>query len=261
MKFDVTDLPSGGIPYAVKHIEVQPFRPRHMPFLSEALMSENSAPLIEAVGQVLVDFDVNQLTDGDFYYILAWLRFNSRDIPMYAPWECTGTMFRRKDTGEILSLDKIDELVEQWEKAKGTEAEATTVNPNELEYEDLTCGKENKEIVTFDDFKILRMSDAPLDPRLEYPRVRHMVEFVELVKEKRYTKIIGPTRYLKDGYSLRHKLEIVDSMEDMELFDAASKAHFEFEHGILQHVLKKCPQCGSTHEFVVTISAQSFFVG
>lgn len=259
MKFDVTDLPSGGIPYAVKSIEVQPFRPRHMPYLSEALMMENLAPLIEAVDQVM-DFDAYQLTDGDFYYFLTWLRFNSRDIPMYATWECTGTMFRRKDTGEIMSIVAIDELMVQWENAKGTEAAATMTDPMLLEFDELECGSVNKEIVTFDDFKILRMNDTPLDPRLEYPRVATMVEFTELVKDKRFTKIIGPTRYIKDGFNIRAKLDIVDSLEDMDLFDAASRAHFQHEHGIMQDIKKRCPQCGSTHDFSVTIDASSFFV-
>lgn len=259
MKFDVNDLPSAGIPYAVKSIDVQPFRPRHMPYISEAIAEENSAPLIEAVGMVM-DFDVNQLTDGDFYYILTWLRFHSRDIPVYAEWDCEGTLFQRKDNGKIYNLDDIDEMVVQWEKAKGTEAEATMEDPQTIELVDIDCTAHNKVPVTFEDFKIMRMSDKPLDDRLEYPRVRHMVEFMSLVVENRYTKIIGPVRYIKEGFNLRAKLEIVDEMDDMSLFDAASRAHFEYEHGVLQRVTKKCPVCGSTHEFNVTIDAQSFFV-
>lgn len=105
-----------------------------------------------------------------------------------------------------------------------------------------------------------RMSDVPLDDRLDYPRVRHMVEFMDLVRENRFTKVIGPVRYIKDGFNLRAKLEIVDELEDMSLFDAASRAHFDYEHGVLQRITKKCEVCGTTHDFNVTIDAQSFFV-
>lgn len=259
MKFDVNDLPSGGIPYALKSIDVQPFRPRHMPYISEAILAENNGPLIEAVGMVM-DFDVNQLTDGDFYYILTWLRFHSRDIPIYATWDCEGTLFRRKDTGAVYSIDDIDEMVVQWEKAKGTEAEATMEDPQKIEFEDIPCTHSNRIPTKFEDFHIMRMSDVPLDDRLDYPRVRHMVEFMDLVRENRFTKVIGPVRYIKDGFNLRAKLEIVDELEDMSLFDAASRAHFDYEHGVLQRITKKCEVCGTTHDFNVTIDAQSFFV-
>lgn len=259
MKFDVNDLPSAGIPYAVKTIDVQPFRPKHMPYISEAIMLGNNKPLIEAVGMVM-DFDANQLTDGDFYYFLTWLRFNSRDIPMNADWTCEGTMFRRVDTGELHTVDSIDELVEQWEKAKGTEAEEHMVNPNELEFENVDCGSVNSIPVTFEDFRVKQMPNIELDPRLDYPRVRHMPEYLELVQDRRYTQIIGPVRYIKDGYTLRDKLDIVDQMDDMELFDKASRAHYELEHGLMQQVTKKCPKCGTVHYFATMVDAQSFFV-
>lgn len=259
MKFDVNDLPSAGIPYAVKAVDVQPFRPRHMPYISEAILSRNNAPLIEAVGMVM-DFDVNQLTDGDFYYILTWLRFHSRDIPIFAEWDCGGTLFRRADNGVVMTIAEIDEMVVQWENAKGTEAEETMENPQNIEFEDIDCTHHNKIPTTFEDFRIMKMSDTPIDDRLDYPRVRHMVEFMDLVQENRFTKIIGPVRYIKEGFNLRAKLEILDEMDDMELFDVASRAHFEYEHGILQRITKKCERCGTTHEFNVTIDAQSFFV-
>ena len=259
MKFDVNTLPSRGIPYAVKSIDVQPFRPRHMPYISEAIMLGNNEPLIEAVSMVM-DFDTYQLTDGDFYYFLTWLRFNSRDIPMTADWECEGTMFRRVDTGEVMSVDAIDELILQWENAKGTEAAATMVDPHELDFEDVDCGHVNKQFVTFEDFRVKQMPNIELDPRLDYPRVRHMPEYLELLQDRRYTKIIGPTRFIKDGFTLKEKLQIVESMEDMELFDKASRAHFELEHGVMQGLKKKCAKCGTLHDFATTIDAQSFFV-
>ena len=259
MKFDVNTLPSRGIPYAVKFIDIEPFRPRHMPYISEAIMLGNNAPLIEAVNQVM-EFDAYQLTDGDFYFFLTWLRFNSRDIPMTADWECEGTMFRRVDNGDVLSVETIDEMIVQWENAKGTEAEATMVNPYEMELEDVDCGHTNKQFVTFEDFRIKQMPDIELDPRLTYPRVRDMPEYLELLQDRRYTKIIGPTRYIKDGFTLKDKLRIVESLDDMELFDKASRAHFELEHGVMQGLKKKCEKCGTLHDFATTIDALSFFV-
>lgn len=259
MKFDSSNLPSRGIPYAVKSIEVSPFRPKHLPYISEAIFMENSAPLIEAVGQVM-DFDVKQLTDGDFYYILTWLRFNSRDLPIFAEWDCGGIVFERKDNGQILTMEDIDNMWAQWDAAKGTEAEEHMEDPAKIEMIELDCDQYNKQDVVFEDFTTKQMDETPIDPLLDYPRVAHLVEYLELGQEKRNKKIIGPVRYIRAGRTLHEKLNGALESTDMELFDKASRAHFTYDHGIIQRVNKACTRCGLEHPFDVTIDAHSFFI-
>lgn len=259
MKFECPKLPSRGIPYAVKEINVAPFRPVHMSFISEAIYARNNAPLIEAVGQVM-DFDVKQLTDGDFYYILAWLRFNSRDLPIYSDWECGGVYFTRADDDKEYTIADIDQMVEQWELAEGTEAQAEMEDPRTINFIENDCHHHNKVEVKFEDFSIKYMSEAPLDPRLDYPRVVHMVEYVGLREENRYKKLIGPVRYIKEGQTLHAKLTATLEADSMELFDMAARANFEYEHGILQRVYKSCERCGIDHAFDVAIDAHSFFM-
>lgn len=259
MKFDSSNLPSRGIPYAVKSIEVNPFRPKHLPFISEAIFMENSAPLIEAVGQVM-DFDVKQLTDGDFYYILTWLRFNSRDLPIFAEWDCGGIVFERKDTKQILTMADIDNMWAQWDAAQGTEAEQHMEDPRKIEMIEMDCDQYNKQDVVWEDFVTKQMDETPIDPMLDYPRVAHLVEYLELGQEKRNKKIIGPVRYIRAGRTLHEKLNGVLEGADMELFDKASRAHFTYDHGIIQRVNKTCTRCGMEHPFDVTIDAHSFFI-
>lgn len=259
MKFDSSNLPSRGIPYAVKSIEVVPFRPKHLPFISEAIYMENSAPLIEAVGQVM-DFDVKQLTDGDFYYILTWLRFNSRDLPIFADWDCLGTVFTREGDDKIYTMEDIDNMHAQWTAALGTEAEEHMENPFDIKFYEQDCDHYNKQDVHFDDFTIKQMDETPMDPRLDYPRVRHLVEYLELGQEKRYKRIIGPVRYIRAGATLHEKLNDVMEATDMGVFDLASRAHFTYDHGVIQRVHKACERCGATHPFDVTIDAHSFFI-
>lgn len=259
MKFDENNLPSRGIPYAVKSIEVSPLRPKHMPLLSEAIHTDNSAPLIQAVGQVM-DFDVNHLTDGDFYYILTWLRFASRNLPLFAEWDCLGTMFRRKDTDKLYTVFEIDDMYQQWDQAENSEAREHMENPNEIEFLEQDCEQHNKEIVTFDDFSTRLLNPEPLPEGLDYPRVRNLVEYLDLLRESRYVEIVGPVRYIKEGNTLRSKIAMIEETDDMDMFDKAAKAHFTHDHGILQRVNKRCSKCGMDHPFNVTIDAASFFV-
>jgi len=260
MKFDNSNLPSRLIPYAVKTIEANPFRPLHLPYLSEAILTKNDAPLIEAVGMV-IDMDVNQLTDGDFFYILTWLRFNSRDLPIYAEWECGGIVFKRAgdESGKIYTMEEIDTMAQQYHDARGTEAEGLMEDPSKIEWIEEDCDHYNKQDVEFADFEVKFMDESELDPRLDYPRVRDLVAYKELGSDVRNQKIIGPVRYLREGNTLHERLHSLEKI-DMELFDKASRAHFTFDHGILQRVYKKCERCGTEHPFNVNIDAHSFFV-
>nr|DAF93679.1 MAG TPA: baseplate protein [Myoviridae sp. ctshb19] len=260
MQFDNTNLPSRLIPYAVKTINAQPFRPMHLPYLSEAILTKNDAPLIEAVGQV-IDFDVNQLTDGDFYYILTWLRFASRSLPIYAEWDCEGVVFTREgdESGKIYTIAEIDSMHEQWDAAKDTEAQAHMENPFEIVFIEQDCDHHNKQLAKFEDFKVKFIDESPLDPELDYPRVRDLVAYKELGSDVRNQIVIGPVRYLKEGRTLHERLHSLEKVE-MELFDKAAFAHFTYDHGVLQRIYKKCEKCGTDHPFDVSIDAASFFV-
>lgn len=259
MKFESVNLPSRGIPYAVKEINVAKFRPLQMSMVSEAIYAKNDAPLIEAVNSVM-DFDANHLTDGDFYYILTWLRFYSRDLPVISNWECGGVYFTRKDTGEKYTITMLDELLEQWEAAEGTEAREHMEDPRTIELEEHDCHHMNSRQVNFEDFVVKYMDETPIDDDLDYPRVRNMVEYLGLMEENRYKKLAGPIRYIKEGNTLHSRLTAVLEAPDMTLFDKAARAEFQYEHGILQRIYKPCEFCGIDHAFDVSINANSFFL-
>jgi len=261
MKFDETNLPSRLIPYAVKSITAQPFRPMHLPYLSEAILTKNDAPLIEAVGMV-IDFDVNQLTEGDFYHILTWLRFHSRDLPIFANWECDGVVFTREgdESGKIYTIADIDLMHEQWELAKDTEAQEHMENPFEIVFIEQDCEHYNEQFAQWGDFKMMQMDPEPLgDDRLDYPRVRDMVASKDLGTDVRTQKVLGPLRFIKEGRTMHERWANIEKI-DMELYDKAARASHKYNHGILQRIHKKCEKCGTSYPFDVSIDAHSFFV-
>lgn len=258
MKFDSSNLPSRMLPYPVKEINVQPFRPRHLLKVSEAVMQQSLAPLIEAVSQVM-DFDAYQLTDGDFYYVLTWLRFHSRNIPATAAWDCTGTIYERQDTGERVAYETIEQMIEQWDLAKGTEAQQHMVDPNTIQFAPFECGQHNNQPVTFADFECRYLDeDFVMPPEFDYPRVRHMVEYLEMLDDPTVARLAYPLRHIRKGNTLRERLDYVFDNDDMDTFDRAAAIAKQTEHGILQHIYKQCSACNVAHPFSMVVDASSF---
>lgn len=259
MIFDNNTLPSRTVPYQVKQVHVNPFRPKQLALLSKAIFLESMAPAIDAMQEVC-DYDVNLMTPGDYYFLLGWQRFNSLKRPVVAPWECEGTKFIRQGTGEIYKAQRIVYMTEMWKAAEGTLEQKQLENPADLLLDLQYCGQNNIEQLQFSDFTTVFLPEVTLDPRLDYPRVRNMVEYDELVNDPLYHRIVGPARWVAEGRTLKDKIEILFAQEDMSLMEAAAEANATIAHGIGRQVSRDCSVCGSKHYFTTSIEPASFFV-
>lgn len=259
MIFDNNTLPSRTVPYQVKQIHLNPFRPKQLGLLGKAIYLESMQPAIEAMQEVC-DFDVNLLTPGDFYFFLAWLRFNSLKREVSASWECSGTKYIRQDTREVYKTQRVIRTTENWHAAEGTPEQALLEDPNKLLFDLQYCGQHNIAPLTFADFSVIFLPEVELDPRLDYPRVMNMVEYDKLISDPVYHKIVGPARWVAEGRTLKDKIEILFAQEDMSLMEAAAEANATIGHGIGRQVGKECSACGSTHYFATSIEPASFFV-
>lgn len=255
MKFDASNLPSKTIPYAVKEFFVEPFRPKQLLKVSESIYKDDAAPLIAAVQEVC-NIDVMSLTIGDFYYILAWIRFASRSIPINATWICTGSLFEYEQ--QRYTLEQITQMSINYGQAEGTEAQEHMLDVDNTDFNIIPCEAHNDLPIAFEDFGVLELSGTITDPRLDYARVKHLAEFISLRNEPQYTALIGAIQYIKEGDTLLDKIRLVQ--DDMDLLDAASRAYQECEHGVLQTLYKNCPVCGTPQAVYLVIDAKSFFV-
>lgn len=259
MIFDANTLPSKTIPYQVKQINVNPFRPKHLALLSKAIYLESMEPAIAAMQEVC-DFDVNLLTPGDFYFFLTWQRFNSLKRPASAHWKCEGAACRRDGTGEIYTSDRIQLMIDNWKAAEGLPEQEKLEDPAKVHFNIGTCGKENNVQLSFADFETVFMPDVPLDSRLDYPRVMHMVEHAKLVEDPVYCKIAGPARWVAQGKTLQNKIDLLFEQEDMDLFEAAAFADANIVHGTSRLLKMRCPDCGHYHVFQTRVEPASFFI-
>lgn len=259
MIFNNETLPSRTVPYQVKQIGVNPFRPKQLGLLGKSIFLESMQPAIEAMQEVC-DVDVNLITPGDFYFLLAWQRFNSLKREVTATWECSGTKYTREDTGEIYKTQRIIRTTENWNAAEGTAEQAQLENPADLRFDLKYCGEHNMAALAFADFTTVFLPDVELDSRLDYPRVMTMVEYDKLITDPVYHKIVGPARWVAEGRTLKDKIEILFAQDDMSLMEAAANANANIAHGIGRQVGKECAACGSTHFFSASIEPASFFV-
>jgi hypothetical protein len=259
MQFDATTLPSRTIPYQVKLVEIQKFRPKQLSLLSKAIFLESMEPAIKAM-QDVCNIDVNLMTPGDFYFLLAWQRFNCLSRGVSATWNCQGTLFRRAETNEIYTVDRINRMTESWIAAEGLPEQAQLENPDKVQLNASICNAYNVKALEFADFTTIFLPDVELDKRLDYPRVRHMVEYDKLVNDPTYGKIVGAARWVAEGSTLEQKIEVLFDQPDMDLFETAAAANATIVHGISRTVEKKCDTCGTTHSFATSVEPASFFI-
>jgi|SRR5690606_35391402 len=254
MKFNATNLPSRMIPYQVKEINIKKMNPRQLALFSESVVLESMEPVVRAVNQ-LIDFDAGQLTYGDFYYILTFLRFKQRNIPYMVEWTCDGILYERDDGRKYTEAD-IAQMVEAYENA---EDKSVIENPAAIMLRVVACGAHNTEPVEFEDFKIHAMPEHKLDPRLDYPRASTLDSFVKALGDPSSKWLATAASWLRDGETIDDKINRVFQNEDMETFDLATVAARDLTHGVLQSVAKECPRCGQVHYAKISVDAASFF--
>lgn len=248
-----SELPSATIPYNFKGIEVSKLKPKHLIDFSEAIVLESLEPVISAVGET-IDVDVNELTFGDFYYILMHHRFNSRQLPMRADWACTGEVY--KSGNNTYTMADIQAMVQQYDEAEDKD---DLINPYEIPVDAAACNYPNRFELQLSDFEITRLESPIDDPRFDFPRVRILSQYAETQNNPRLEKIAQIAAWVKEGDTIHDKIRVLSDQDDFEMFDAAEAMRQRFDHGVNRKLVKHCRSCGQPHEIGVFIGPQSFF--
>lgn len=273
---DIGNLPSNFIPYANKKLMIRPFTVKEMRLVSKAAVLKETTHLLRAI-DLVIDQDVLDLSIGDYYYILMWLRIHSMPkTPYIVEWHCPDYVWVEKEsrrrlfkddpaTAEIrAALDADRLLVEQKLKAlENTQIGKT----HEIE----KCTTHNSEIIHMTDVKIISLEDhfeALPDPRdagvvtddveFDFPRVRHLDEIQEALKEPELRMLVGPAQWIK-GPTLAEKIAILERQPNLDLFDMASGLNEQVVHGIRETAKLTCRGCATSLNHVLALDALSFF--
>lgn len=257
--FDASKLPSRTLPYSFKEITMSPFRMPQIMLASRAVSTESMAPMIEALDKV-IDVDVRELTDGDFFYLLAYQRIVNYTSPLVARWTCDGIVFRENDgLSRTFTQQQMASLVAEYEQAD-EEARADLQDPNKLIVTADTCGHANLENIVFEDLKIAQLpEDLVLPLGIDFPRVSTLVDAIEMRKDVDMRNIVNAARWVAEGSTLAEKLEVLESQTDLALFERALQAQTTIAHGAARIISKLCTACGESSDHLLDISPETFF--
>jgi hypothetical protein len=228
--------------------------------LSKAVKLNSIKPVVEALGDVIT-VPVEQLTDGDFFFLLTYQRMTCMK-PLSAVWSCEEVVYKEQNGDREFTPAGVKELVEIYKKkeAEGTLEEADE-NPDNIMLLTETCGKDNILELNMANFDTLRLpEEAPeLDPLLDYPRVSTLAEYNSLINDPELSAILPAVRWIKAGATLKDKLDILQAEPSLELFEKAMEAELSIRHGVSKVVKVNCAQCRQESPVLFNISANTFF--
>ena len=245
---DIGDLPTGFAPYSFKELFARPFTVKELTLLYQGSNSTYAgiSHIIRAVNMA-VSCDVNDLTDGDFEYVMAWLRLNSYPkAPNQVHWTCKRAVVSEPDT-DNLRPDYFD------------------ASETELKLKGLVrrhCNEKNVEIVHNAKMEIHTLDDADLIipyEGLDFPRVATFNEFKRLIKEHPESEHEAKAaRWIKEGKTLAEKIKLLNE-SDIDLYEKILECQTRYYHGISESMTLKCRVCKNIVKHTSYPDVRTFF--
>lgn len=243
---DLGTLPSQGIPYKgrMDKLFIRPFRLAELRLLSKAAQLNELSHLIRAV-DLVISHDVFDLTIGDFYYVLFWLRMYSMpDSPYVIEWDCDQPYYTHKDS-KIPLLYSDD----QWPTAE------TILK----EYNVASCGTSNTSVINQASVEVICLEeDFVLETRFDFPRVRILENLNAAMLDAEMAMIAPAIQWLK-GDTWEDKIKVAEGADSVNLISAALKVNREVVHGLNEEVTFSCHRCRIKHTQTLKLNALTFF--
>lgn len=245
---NIGDLPTGFTPYGFKELYVREFTLAELKLLYIGMHSRTKPieHIVRAV-QHCCTVPVGELTDGDFEFLLAWLRMHSYPkAPLQVNWKCMkenlvykkGRDFWR---GPKLSLRDM--------ALKGIELEVCQTNNVE------TVQAYRTKIVSLDDDDLY----LPYDD-IDFPRVATMSDFHMHVEENPHDRHMAEcARWVKKGSTFRAKMVYLLNMRDNDLYERIQECRKRYHHGVIEVMNLRCRVCDHRWEHQTAPHILSFF--
>lgn len=240
---NIGKLPSGHIPYADKNpLYIRPFDLADYRLVSKAAALDALYHLVRAVDNC-ISMDVNDLTVGDFYYVLLWLRANSSPARPYAfEWNCEQVLFRDRVTNEPLRYDQ------KW---------PNTAEELHEKFIGGVCGKENLSLVTPKVVSVAELeAGLELPEGFDFPRVRTMEERDAALKDPEMQFLAAGISWIA-GDTWAEKVE--KATADPSLVFKGNDLEDAVKHGFIEQVTFRCMQCRVEHTIDAKLTPLNFF--
>lgn len=222
-------------------LRIRTLRLEDVESLISAAHQDDEFLVADTIGRC-IDQPVGDLTIGDYYYLLYWLKLNSfTKSPMLIKWGCPACEEREKIRRD-LPKDYQWTLVEQQSFKRTSQIVGNKPQIIPLNAADLI--------------------DLPAEIAL--PRVKHRIQFLDWVAATKPTperrRTAEYAMYLK-GENFRDRLDYLLSTDDLSLYETAMAASFRLaEHGPSELANVKCSiqECGAEYEVPLVIQPTRF---
>lgn len=227
---DIGDLPTGFRLYSFKELLARPFTLNELYIISAANRVESIRHVLRAV-DIVTSCDINQLTDGDFAYVLAWLRKNSYpESPTNAIWNCRNKLLSDHKGRKMPLSRAYGKSLQEIERLGWTLKE---------------CGHENVYLSHGASMNIEVLDEHfELPEGLDFPRIGTLAEAEDLREDPKYENVVDALRWIKEGTTLVEKYEYLKTQKDLTLYNAANKmAKGKITHGVTETIPIECMMC------------------
>lgn len=251
---DMGDLPTGFGPYrgqGVSKMYIRPFCVRELSLLTMgSSMGEQGVGHILRAVDMAISCDATILTDGDFEYIMAWLRLNSYPkAPSLVRWRCKRTNVIESDGRAFYTKPDAFLLSQRELKMRGLEYEVCNASNNEIVHNVKTV------INTFDDDDLVMEYDD-----LDFPRMNTMVEMRTMLDEQpELEHHARMARWVRAGLTLRDKMAILENQEDFDMYSRIQECIKRYAHGIMEKMRLRCRTCGNEVDHTALPNMLTFF--
>lgn len=235
-------------PYDFDEIMVREFNVSELKLIHLSMHSR-SKPMLHLLRaiQFCCSVDVTKLTDGDFEFVMAYIRKMSYpSAPLLVHWECN-------KHNVIKSSDRTfyhgPELTEREMLLQGYEIER--------------CGSKNVEIVNKHRQEIILLDDENYTVKeegVDFAYVGTLIDCLEHIEEHPEDELLAKcARWVEAGTTFAEKFEILTTQTDLDLYERIVCCMKKYEHGIKSVMNLRCRECDDRWSHTTRPDWGSFF--
>ena len=241
---DIGALPSQFHGYNWKQMYIRPFGIEEYKLISKAATLKEMSHMIRAIDLVVTQ-DAENLTIGDFYYVMMWLRIHSLPkTPLVIDWACPEDALYHKETGAIVFN------------------EVPYVQPENMsDYELRPCNTQNTESIHMTNVEIISLEEEGviLPEGFDFPRAKHIEGISAALANPETSMLVAGAQWIA-GETMADKFAtLFASADGLDMFDTGNSLNELLTHGVKEIVQLNCRKCRHTEPYALNITPQTFF--
>ncbi len=245
---DIGALPSQCHGYDWNSLYIRPLGVKEYKLISKAAVLGELNHMTRAI-DLCITQSADDLTIGDYYYIMLWLRVHSMTkTPLIMDWECDAKVLQHKETGAIIYNDENFQTPEKLE-----------------EYAWVDCGRHNTETVHMSNINIMSLDEerekVVIPEGFDFPRARHIDGIRASLKDPELQLLMPAVQWIK-GDTVVDKLKVLfadDNEKGVEMLDMGNTLEATYQHGFNEVLTLCCNRCRIKAEHIINPSPLTFF--